>query len=225
MKLTGYSREELINHSPEDLNMWVRPEDQPRILGTLADKGHSSQEVLIRIKSGEIRTCLISAEPITVGGQKCFIAVIQDITEQKAREQALKESEEKFSKAFTTSASAIVVTRLSDGKIVDVNESYTRFTGYTREEVIGHTGAEFKLWVNDKEREYFSNLLHKEGKFKNFELHSHGKSGEIRVGLASAEIINIGGVPHRIVIIHDITERKKAEEALEGVGGEILQGL
>ena len=110
VKLTGYSREELINRTTDELNMSGRPADRPILLGALAEKGRMFQlEFLLRKKSGEIRTCLSSTEPITIGGKKCWIGVIQDITEKKAVEQALRESEEKFSQAFNAASDAMVI--------------------------------------------------------------------------------------------------------------------
>jgi PAS domain S-box-containing protein len=135
--------------------------------------------------------------------------------ERKRIEQALRESEEKFSKVFSSSGNAICIISLAENKLIEINESFTRFTGYTREEVIGRSGVELGLWVKKEELERWTNTLREKGKVYNEEFHSRMKSGEIRVGLASAETLNIGGEPCRITVIADITERKRAEEALK----------
>jgi rsbT co-antagonist protein RsbR len=135
--------------------------------------------------------------------------------ERRRIEQALRESEEKFSKVFSSSGNAICIISLAENKLVEINESFTRFTGYTREEVIGRSGVELGLWVKKEELERWINTLREKGKVYNEEFHSRMKSGEIRVGLASAETLNIGGEPCRITVIADITERKQAEEALQ----------
>jgi PAS domain S-box-containing protein len=143
-------------------------------------------------------------------------AIVQekDVTERKQAEEALRESEDKFSKVFRSSGNAICITSLHDNKFIEVNDSFTWFTGYTREEVIGHSAAELKLWVHDIELQRFIGVLGGKGKFYSQEFSSRRKSGEIRIGLSSAEIINIGGKPCRIVVITDITERKRLEENL-----------
>jgi PAS domain S-box-containing protein len=136
------------------------------------------------------------------------------ITERKRAEAALKESEEKFSKAFRSSPDAIAITTLKDGKFIEVNDSYTRITGHTRQEVIGHNASELGDWTNFKERDRIIRLLKEQGRVHNEEVHLRTKPGETNTALFSAELINIDGEPCMISIARDITERKQAEEAL-----------
>lgn len=129
-------------------------------------------------------------------------------------QQALQESEEKFSKAFQASANAICIISLADGILVEVNDSFTRFTGYSHDEAIGHSAVELNLWVYEEESKKWLQTLEEQGRVYNHEFHTRMKSGEIRIGLGSADIVNIGGEPCRIVVITDITEKKQFEEAL-----------
>jgi len=140
------------------------------------------------------------------------LEITRNITERKQTEEALRESEEKFSKAFHSIADAICITSLKDTKFIEINEAFARFIGYTREEAIGRSAVELGLWVNEEELKRWNKKLQEQGRAYNEEFHSRMKSGEIRIGLASAEIINIGGEPCRIVVIADITEHKQAEE-------------
>jgi len=139
------------------------------------------------------------------------ITIIRDITARKQAEQALRESEEKFSRVFHSSPNAIFITSVKDRKFIEVNESFTRFTGYTREETIGHSAVELNLWVSEEEHKRWKDKLQGRSKIYNDEFHSRMKSGEIRIGMTSSEIISIGGEPCRIGVTTDITERRKAE--------------
>jgi len=136
------------------------------------------------------------------------------ITERKQAEAALKESEEKFSKAFRSSPDAIAITTLKDGRFIEVNDSYTRINGYTREDVIGHTASELGAWTKAGDRERILGMLKERGRVHNEEADLCTKSGDVRTSLFSAELINIDGEPCMISIASDITERKQAEEAL-----------
>jgi PAS domain S-box-containing protein len=165
-------------------------------------------------EDGNIIWTNVSAVPVAFPDWKVVI-VTSDITERKRSEEALKESEEKFSKAFSASGNAICITSLKDNLFMEINDSFTRFTGYSHEEVIGHSASELKLWVKPEELKRWMDTIQKEGRVFNQEFSSLRKSGEIRIGLASAEVINIRGEPCRIVVITDITERKQSEEKLK----------
>jgi PAS domain S-box-containing protein len=216
VKLSGYSRDELIGRNPDNLEMWANPGERMRFLTLVKEQGRLEQgEFGLRIRSGEERTCLFSLEPINIGGKRHMIVVVQDVTERNQAETALRLSEEKFSKAFSASLNPICILTLNGGKFTEVNDSYLQFTGYSREEIIGRNAAELNLWVNKEEsRDILKKLLEK-GKVFNFEINSRMKSGEIRTALLSSEIINISGDPCMILVLTDISERKRAEEKLK----------
>jgi len=138
----------------------------------------------------------------------------QQITERLLAEEALRLSEEKFSKAFVCSPSAITITTLTDGRHIEINDSFCQFTGYTSEEIIGCTAVELNLWVNQKDRQSLFQMLSNDGIVRNYEFNFRTKSGTIKTALLSAEIINISGQECLVAISNDITERKQAEEAL-----------
>jgi PAS domain S-box-containing protein len=185
------------------------------------DKRDRGEEVPVPVvisiirKDGEIRYLATVRKEVLWSGKRQYQIIYRDITERKKAEEALRDSEEKFSKAFNSGANAICISSLADNKFSEINEAYTRFTGYTREEIIGHTAAELDIWVMDEEYQKLVAMLTRDGTFRNMEFHSRMKSGEIRTGLGSAENVVIGGKQCRIVVITDITERKKAEEALQ----------
>ncbi len=192
-----------------------RPEEIVELHRKLMDQGYNRGEMHYRTPRGEVWVDMTIQAIEQDAKRYGYVITALDIAERKRAEEALRESEEKFSKAFSSSANAICILSLPDNKFVEINDSYTRFTGYSREEVIGRTVAELQIWANPEDLERLQNAVEKDGKFTNFEFHARMKSGEIRVGLSSAEVINIGGKPHRIVVITDISERKKAEEALK----------
>jgi PAS domain S-box-containing protein len=137
---------------------------------------------------------------------------VKDITERKRAEAAVQESEEKYSKAFHAIPDSIGITTLGDGIFIEINDSFTRINGYTREEVIGRSSTELGLWVNPEERNEAVKILKEKGRVSNREFDFRIKSGEIRTWMYSAELINLGGEPCVLTITTDITERKQAEE-------------
>ncbi|HEY9607809.1 response regulator [Allocoleopsis sp.] len=134
---------------------------------------------------------------------------------RKQAEVALRQSEEKFAKAFRSCPSAFTITRQSDGCHIEVNESFCQFTGYTREEVIGRTAVELNLWVNWEDRTQLFHLLQKEGMIRNYEFNFRTKSGEVRTALLSAEMIDLDGQRYVISVSQDISDRQQAQAALQ----------
>ena len=118
-----------------------------------------------------------------------------DITERKLSEEALQASEEKFSKAFETSNYAITITRLKDGKFIEINEAFTTITGFTREEACADSSINLKLWVNIENRDRVVSMLKEGIEVKNKEFEFRKKNGEIMIGLFSAQIVHINNEP------------------------------
>ena len=87
-------------------------------------------------------------------------------------------------------------------------------TGYTREEMIGYTPAEHNIWIGPADRAKLLDRLRTHGAVHQQELDFRKKSGEVGIGLVSADVFDIAGEPCLIVIGEDITERKRVEEAL-----------
>lgn len=134
---------------------------------------------------------------------------------RKRAEMALRQSEEKFAKAFRSCPSAFTITRQSDGCHIEINDSFCQFIGYPREEVLGRTAVDLNLWVDWKDRDQLFHLLHEEGVIRNYEFKFRTKSGEVRTALLSAELINLDGQIHVISVSQDISDHKQAQAALQ----------
>lgn len=151
-----------------------------------------------------------------------FATVFEDVTEQHKTLEALKESEEKFSKVFQSSPYIIIMTRAHDGKIVEVNHAFDRLSGYKRKEALENTSVGLKLWANDEDRKVALDELSKGKIIVNREYPFRRKDGEILMGSFSSQIIHVKGVPYILAIIEDISKRKESEKKLSIVNREIL---
>jgi PAS domain S-box-containing protein len=148
------------------------------------------------------------------GEPVAMIGFAQDITIRKQAEEAIKESEEKFNKAFHASLNLMAIISLDEGQIIDVNEAYCKSIGYNRKELIGHTALDINLWANPQQRKEFYRTIANEGRLENKEVFLRTKTGEIRTYLFSAEKITLGGTPSIVIGALDITERKQAEQRI-----------
>ncbi len=134
--------------------------------------------------------------------------------ERKQSEQELKRSEERFSKAFHGSPDAMLISRLSDLIILEVNESFEKSFGYSSEEVVGKTSFEVNLFVNSEERQKSIELLRRQGYLRDFEAKVRTRSGTIRDVSLSIESITIHDNEYILTIADDVTDQKQMEKAL-----------
>lgn len=138
----------------------------------------------------------------------------RDITARKRSEEVLRKSEEQFAKAFHASPAPIAISTLAEGRFLDVNESFLRLLGYQREEVVGRTAAELRIWTNPEERARMVAALRAGKLFREVELKYRRKDGEIRDALVSKDQIELDGQPCVLSMLQDITERKRMEAEL-----------
>lgn len=128
---------------------------------------------------------------------------------------ALLESEQKFTHVFRNTPEPILITRLSDGCLLEVNSSFLKLSGYERREVINRTALDLKLWLSPEAWMQFVQRVQQQGQIASFEGKICTRSGEFKPVLISAEQIDFNGVDSIITVIKDITERKQIELALQ----------
>ena len=133
-------------------------------------------------------------------------AVAIDVTESKALE-------ERFLKAFHASPSAMTISRLEDGRYIDVNERWLQLVEMTREQVLGHTSVELGFW-SAQERSGMLAALRQDGSMRDRELRFRSGSGRPFTALMSAEQVEINGEPCVLAAIQDVTEQRQLEMQL-----------
>ena len=143
-----------------------------------------------------------------------LITDLIDISERKHAEEILRASEATFAALFQANASALALTGIEDGRILDVNENWLALMGFRREEVLGKTAAEYGGWKNSAAREDMRRKLAATGSVRNHEAVCVRKGGEEITILFSAQIVEIEGERILLSSAVDITERKRAEAAL-----------
>jgi len=163
-------------------------------------------------KDGTVFPILLHVSPIIEQGTfKGFRGIILDLTERIRAEEALIQSEERFRLAFQTSPDAININQM-DGTYIEVNEGFVELTGYSREEVVGKSSLDIKIWDIPEDRQRLIEGLKRDGRVKNLESRFLMKDGSYRYALMSANLIRLQGEPHILSITKDITDKKKMEE-------------
>jgi PAS domain S-box-containing protein len=219
LEVLGYERTEVIGRkSTEFLTVASRRYADEVVLPAFFKTGFCKDvPYQIVTKSGKILDVLLSAtaELNDAGEIVRSLAVMTDVTERNRAEEALRESEEKFSGAFHATPTLLVISILADGRYVEVNEAFERLLGFSREEAIGRTSIELGIWENPADRSRYVQALREQGKVRDMEINLRSKTGDIIVGQFSGEIIEVGGETRLLTMVNDITARKRAEEALK----------
>ena len=146
--------------------------------------------------------------------RRLFFDLEDELIIQKQTESDLNLSQEKFLKAFHASPNSVLLTRLNDGKLLEVNERFVHLSGYSREELLSSTTLSLKFWVDPEERNKVVSAIKKDGQIKEYEFDGRTRSGKILRFLYSGVMININDEVCMISYIEDITERKKIETVL-----------
>jgi diguanylate cyclase (GGDEF)-like protein/PAS domain S-box-containing protein len=177
-----------------------------------ANVEHLGDEVVTR--SGRI--LLVDYTPIVVDGTPSGrMWSHRDITETKHAQEALRESEEKFSKAFQTSPYAISISRLEDGVFLEVNDAFVSMTGFSREELIGASAIDLGLWVHESDRVRVTRAAQEGRDMIGQEFLFRVKNGDLRTGLFSTQVLNLSGIPCLLSSVEDVTRRRQAEQELQ----------
>lgn len=154
----------------------------------------------------------VSAEPELEGGRLVRLrGVIQDIDESKRAEQRLRQSEARFAQMFQAMPYPMGLTRRSDGRYVDVNPAWERALGFSRAEALVNTAASLGIYPAQV-RESLVRAAQSSGELLGYEAEMTTRSGERRTVLQSMSAVESGGEACWLFVLHDITERKRAEQ-------------
>ncbi len=218
IKIYGFkNKEEVLGKTPADVSTPYQYNGEPseKLATKFIQKALKEGKVIFEWRhqrpDGSIWDAEVQLITFFYKGKRHLQFSLLDITERKKLREKLIESEEKYRIAFRTSPESIAITSLG-GMIIDVNDGFTKLSGYSKEEAIGKTVFDLKLWLNKEDRAYFIKELEEKGHIENFESKFLTKNKKVATGLVSANIVKIGGEKRILTIIRDITDRKRMEE-------------
>jgi len=213
--LMGYTREEVLGKTSVELGIWHNPEDRRRLLHELKAHGHVKElEARFVRKSGEVGVGLMSGLILRFDGEDVILSITRDITHRKAAEDALRESEEKYRLLVEHAGEAIFIAQ--EGMLRFVNRRTEQLSGYTSEELIARP---FQELIHPDDRALV--VDHHFKRLKGIKMPPRysfrivDRSGVARWVELNAVLIEWQGQPATLNFLHDITDRKRAEEALE----------
>jgi diguanylate cyclase (GGDEF)-like protein/PAS domain S-box-containing protein len=221
LKNTGYAHEELVGHTPQEVEIWANPDDRKKFIKELLKNSVClNQEAQFRRKDGTLLWGLLSASVIELDDVPCILTVVRDLSETKKAEErlatsqnALRASEARYSTAFEASPNAVNIFRLDDGMYLEVNKTFLETMGFEREEVIGRTSQELNIWADPSDLQDIVELLRQKQVFRG-EIKQRKKNGETFWGLMSASVFEYEGTSCVLSVTQDISDVKAAQDEI-----------
>ena len=212
----GWQPDEVIGQKMTDLNFWVDINARVTLLNKLLRDHSLHNEVADLLdKQGRLITCVLSSRPIVLNNQRCILTTFRNISERQKAQAALQASQEKFALAFHSSPDAITITERDSGRYIEVNEGFSRLTGYTPEEVIGRSSIELNVWADLSERELMVETLKRDGRVYHMEMHGKHRNGTVMLVEVSVESIELNAIPCLLLTARDMTELKEAQAQVQ----------
>ncbi|MBP6443878.1 MAG: response regulator [Gemmatimonadales bacterium] len=165
--------------------------------------------VTIRERVFPMRTALAALVLLAAG-----LALVLVGRRDARAEAARLRGEEKFSRLFSLTPDGVALTRFADGVLLEVNEGFVELTGRSRDEVLGRSAVELKLWPTPADREAMVRAISRDGTLTDFAVALVRPDGAVRETRLAGRLVDIDGMRCVLMIIRDVTEQRKLERRL-----------
>ncbi|KQP61867.1 helix-turn-helix transcriptional regulator [Methylobacterium sp. Leaf112] len=222
LEMTGYTRDAVIGRSVYEVDVLAGARSRDLAISRLNSGGTIPQmEACLDLPDGGTRYVIVAGQPMELGDEPCMLFTFADLDLRRKAETALRQSEERFAKAFSMTPVPTLLARADGFTITGANEAFTRVFGYGADKVSGRSPADLGLWVHDAARIKFESAVTRTGFVLGLEVCLKHEDGTNFDCLASAERVEIGSETYALMVLQDITERKRTEremfEAVEAV--------
>ncbi len=224
LDMTGYQREQVMGRSVYELDVLEQAEHKELAVQRLGEGATIPQmEAELKLPGGGSKLVVVAGQPLDINEDDCMLFTFTDLEPRRLAESALRESEERFAKAFRLSPVPTLVCTADERRVLDVNEAFTRTTEYDAEALIGKTVDEIQF-IDDPEanRRLFA-ALEKSGNVEGLDIQVRKKGSELIDCVASADAVSIHNAPCYLLVLMDITERKRSELELVNAIEEVMQ--
>ncbi|ACU90405.1 PAS domain S-box protein [Desulfomicrobium baculatum] len=208
------SRENLLTLSPKDVGTFGQAHQQEILLRLKASRNIHNMETQVQRPDGTTGHILYSGGLITLDGEACILSMTVDITELKQAQEELRRSKEMFARLFQLSPDIITLARQEDGVLLEVNETFSRTTGYSRDEALGKSTLDLTIFAAPERRTAFVQALLRDGQVDNFEFEMRHRDGHTLQCSTSARLMNIDDTPCILAITRDITHLRALQDSM-----------
>jgi PAS domain S-box-containing protein len=207
-------RENLLKLSSNDVGTFSEAHQEEIFLKIKARRNIHNLETQVQRPDGTTGHILYSGGLITLDGEPCILSMTVDITELKEAQEALRRSQEMFSRLFQLSPDIITLARLYDGRLLEINETFSRTTGYSRDEALGKSTLDLGVFAAPQRRTELVEALRQGGQVENFEFIMRHRDGHTLQCSLSARLMTIDDTPCILAITRDITHLRAMQDSM-----------
>jgi diguanylate cyclase (GGDEF)-like protein/PAS domain S-box-containing protein len=212
----GWPMAECMGRTTLEIGLWIDSLQRQLALDrTFATDEPASLESQWRSRDGREHDGTLYTQKIGLSDGLYLLSTFIDNTEHKRAQQALKASEEKFARAFHSSPDAIIITERDSGRYIEVNDGFSRLSGYSASDVVGRTVFEFSIMADITQRTRLIQEIEERGKVRNRELLGRNKDGELITVDVSIDPLMLDGTPCLLITARDISQLKNAQAQIQ----------
>lgn len=224
VEMTGYARDQVIGASAYELDVLERAENKDLAKQRLRDGATIPQmQAELRLADGGSKQVIVAGQPLELNDEACMLFSFVDMELRHKAEIALRQSEERFAKAFRLTPVPILVCRAADQVVMDVNEAFLESLAYPSDEVLGKTVAQLGFIDDAGARARLFATLEKSGRVDRVDVRVRRKDAGLIDCAVSADTVNIQDGSCYLLVLMDITERKRTELELVSAIEEVMK--
>ncbi|MBO1501809.1 helix-turn-helix transcriptional regulator [Serratia proteamaculans] len=224
LDMTGYHRDQVMGNSVYALDVLEQAENKELAVQRLSEGATIPQmQAELKLPAGGTKLVIVAGQPLDINEEDCMLFTFTDLEPRRKAESALRESEERFAKSFRLSPVPTLVCTADKQRVLDINEAFIKTTGYAAEELIGKTVEELNVIDGQGECRRLFTLLAKTGNVESQDVNVRKKGNDVIDCVVSADAVSIQDAPCYLLVMMDITERKRSELELVSAIEEVMQ--
>ena len=211
-----YEKDELVGQSVLNVFPSSQKEDVIYSFNSIRKLTLDYCHVPVVSKSGFKIQCETRVQSGIWNGKPALFAIVKDVTK-------IKQSEEKFSRAFQSGSNLMAIFNAKTNKFIDANDLFIKELGYSKDEIIGKTTKELNIFDDHRELDHIVSGKKSKSVTKDIELKIRTKTGKNIIGLYSASSIYVGNERCWLITITNITDRIQAEKEIKLKNDQLLK--
>ncbi|UVM25254.1 helix-turn-helix transcriptional regulator [Pseudomonas sp. B21-021] len=224
LEMTGYTRDQVIGASTYELDILEQAERKDLAIQRLRDVATIPQmQAELRLPDGGSKQVIVAGQPLVLNDEDCMLFSFVDMEPRHKAEVALRQSEERFAKAFRLTPVPILICSAEEQRLIDVNQAFLDTLAYESDEVLGKTVAQLDFIDEPAERARLLAALEKTGRVDRVDMRIRRKDAELLECAVSADTVNIQDTVCYLLVLMDITERKRTELELVAAIEEVMK--